>query len=59
MDFIVFIIFYSFNRMAENAPVKIAMPYVVIVTPTRELCTQVSFQLQMISFRFQDISQHF
>lgn len=27
--------------MAENAPINIGKPYVVIVTPTRELCTQV------------------
>lgn len=27
--------------MAENAPINIARPYVVIMTPTRELCTQV------------------
>lgn len=27
--------------MEENAPVQIARPYVVIVTPTRELCTQI------------------
>lgn len=27
--------------MATNAPIQIARPYVVIMTPTRELCTQV------------------
>lgn len=30
--------------MAENAPLNIARPYVVIMTPTRELCTQVMCQ---------------
>lgn len=29
------------SLMAESAPCKIGQPYVVIVTPTRELCTQV------------------
>lgn len=27
--------------MDENAPLNVGKPYVVIVTPTRELCTQV------------------
>lgn len=30
-----------FHRMADNAPLNVGKPYVVIMTPTRELCTQV------------------
>lgn len=41
---------FQWNSMAENAPANIGKPYVVIVTPTRELCTQVRAG-QMTSFR--------